>query len=270
MTAQSAKLDMMATWRRTTALLKNNWALFSAIAGPLVFMPIVAAFLRLASSDVNWTSQNPVLVQQQLERALAGDWWVYALLYVALILGQLTMYVLVVHQKRPTVGQAITLAAVMVPSFILAWLAIQMATELPKQLLLAAAPSLAWTSVLFTIIGFILTIRLYVLTPVYALGESLNPIANVRKSWAITSGNGLPIFGLVLLVGLGAFISGLIVWIVLSMLFSLILPVSAAPTMMLALLASVFMLITILFIALNIAIYQELTSAKSGSLDQLG
>jgi hypothetical protein len=258
MTGQTAKLDMMATWRRTTALLKSNWALFSAIAGPLVFLPIVAAFIRLASSDVNWTSQNPVLVQQQLERAIAGDWWIYVLLYLGLILGQLTMYVLVVHQKRPTVGQAITLAAVMVPSFILAWVAIQMATELPKQLVVSVAPSLVWTSVIFSIIALILTIRLYVLSPVYALGESLNPIVNIRKSWAMTSGNGLPIFGLVLLVGLGAFISGLIVWIVLSMLFGLILPATAAPTMMLTLLALVFMLATILFIALNIAIYQEL------------
>ncbi len=263
MTGQAAKLDMMATWRRAVALLKSNWALFSAIAGPLVFLPVVAAFLRLASSDVTWTSQNAVLVEQQLTRALTADWWIYVLLYLGLILGQLTMYVLVLHHKRPTVGQAIALAAVILPSFVVAWLAIQMATTLPKQVLVSVAPSLAWTGVIFTIIGLFLTIRLYVLTPVYALGDSLNPVTNIRRSWAMTAGSGWQIFGLMVLVGLGSFIAGLIMWIVLSMLFGLILPASAAPTMMLMVLALVFMLFTLLSIALNIAIYQELASAHA-------
>jgi hypothetical protein len=264
MTGQAAKLDMMATWRRAMALLKAHWTLFTAIAGPLVFLPLIAAFLRLSGSDVNWTSQNPVLVEQQLSRAVASDWWIYVLLYLGLILGQLTMYVLVVNHKRPTVGQAIALAAVMVPSFVVAWIAIQMATELPKQLVLAIAPSLVWTSVIFSIIGLFLTVRMYVLTPIYALGESLNPVVNIRRSWTMTAGNGWPIFGLMVLVGIGSFISGMIIWAVLSLMFGLILPASSAPTMMLTLLAVVFMLVTILFVALNVAIYEELASTNEG------
>lgn len=265
-----AKLDLMATWRRAVALLKGHWTLLTAIAGPLVFLPLAAGFLRLASSDVNWTSQNQVLVEQQLTRAFTNDWWIYVLLYLGFVLGQMTMFVLILHHKRPTVGQAIVLAAILLPSYILAWLAIQMVTELPKQLIVGAAPSMAWVSLIFTLIGLVLTIKLYVLSSVYALGESLNPVENVRRTWNLTSGNGWQIFGLSFLVGLGSIVSGLLVWIILSMLFSLFLPVSAAPSVMLALLAVVFTLVTMLFTALNIAMYQELVSANSATLTNEG
>ena len=72
------------------------------------------------------------------------------------------------------------------------------------------------------------------------------------------------------LVGLGSIVSGVLVWIILSMLFSLFLPVSAAPSVMLALLAVVFTLVTMLFTALNIAMYQELVSANSATLTNEG
>ena len=196
-------------------------------------------------------------------RAFQADWWIYLLLYLGFILGQMTMLVLVLHHKRPTVGQAITLAAVILPSYLLAWLAIQLATELPSQLISVAAPSLSWISIIFTIIGLVLAIRLYVLSSVYALGDSLNPVENIRRTWALTSGNGWSIFGLAVLVTVGAVVSGLILWIVVSMLLALFLPVSAAPAVMLTLLAVVFTAIVILFTALNLAIYKEL--AGSGS-----
>jgi hypothetical protein len=167
-----------SVWDETVRILRANSSLLLAVAGVFLFLPsLLAGFLA------------PQPAAQSLQAMWAHYQENALTLFVAQVigfLGNLVILILVLDERRPTVGGSIRAAFAMLPAYLLVSL-------LSGFMIIAGF--------IFLIVpGLYLVGRLAAAAPALVVEGRRNPIDLIRRSFQITRNNGWALIGLILLV----------------------------------------------------------------------
>ena len=116
-----AKIDMNACWNDAVALFMANRELVLILAGLFLFLPTLAMgyFVGqpLVAGQTDFTKVAAIL------SAWAQANWPYLLINMVVgLIGSLAILVVALNPTRPTVGESITMAAILLPTYFIAQL----------------------------------------------------------------------------------------------------------------------------------------------------
>ncbi len=179
------KLSYSAVWADTAALLRSHASLVATVAGVFLFLPglLVAYFLPQPEP----TSPDRLL-QAWSDYAVAH--WPWLLLDSLIRMVGSIAILLLLFARDISVGGAIAAAVALLPSYFVASL--------------LSSIALGFGFLLLVVPFFYLLGRLGPLNAVLVAEAHRNPIAALRRCWALTEGRGWAIFGLIALVGVAA------------------------------------------------------------------
>jgi hypothetical protein len=252
--------DVVALWRTHAEVL-------SILAGLFLMVPQFAQLLFFPLPQIAQIDQAAI---DLIERYFQDNALWFLLLSLLVLLGSSTILSLIVDARRPTVGEAIVAALVMLPSIFVLNLLIQLsifgalllfvapAAYLIRQLAMAISWQIFGALLLFVIPAAYLIGRLAVATTWQMANRSMNPIAAITRSLALTRGNGWRIGGVIILVWLIGYIMARGLGAILGIVISFIIPamsLAAVAAFLLSIISAAFSLVMLLLAA---AIYRQL------------
>ncbi|MBU2587702.1 MAG: glycerophosphoryl diester phosphodiesterase membrane domain-containing protein [Alphaproteobacteria bacterium] len=208
------KLDMGKAWTQATGLIGANRDTISALAGLFFFLPALALALfapELANPEAAPpASADPQVAMQavldQMTQAYADNWPLIAAVSVLQFIGSLSLLALLTDRGRPTVREALSNGLGSTPSYfaaqVLSALAVALAIGLPVGLIAAAGSPVAavLVGIVLAVAGIYVFIKFSLIAPVIAIEGVRNPIIALARSWRLTKGNSLRIFGFFILL----------------------------------------------------------------------
>jgi hypothetical protein len=218
-------------------------------------LPIIGVFILLPAIIVGYMVPEPVIDPAAADSGMGqlmqyyrdlAPWLVFTI--ITGTIAYATIYTLVFNPSRPTVGDAFRIGMAFFVPILLANL--------------MGTVAMAVGLIFLILPGIYLIIKFLLAGPAIVAENIKNPIAALSRSWALTKNNSLYIFAFILIIG----IVGVIVFLVLSMIFSAIfamaLPESASLLAVLlvnSILGAVFSTVMIFVI---IAIYRQLSASN--------
>jgi hypothetical protein len=179
-------------WDETVRTLRTHATLLIAVAGVFLFLPsLVAGYIAPPPQTQS--------VETMINHYRDNLWILFGAQLIGFI-GNLALLILVLDDRRPTVGGSIAAALAMLPAYLL----------------------VSILSGFMLMIGFFLLILpfFYLIGRLAATGPALvaegrrNPLDIIRRSFEITKGNGWAVVGLILLVFVAFYILTLAVTLV--------------------------------------------------------
>lgn len=192
-----AKFDMGAAWEDSVALLKAHSALTGTVAAVFFFLPaLCVAWFGPAGVEppANASFEQSMAIMRQ-NVAATLPYQIVAGLFA--MVGSLTILRLWLSRTGLSVGEALRFAVLFFPALFLVQLLTGLAIGLGILLLI--------------IPGLYLSGRFAVAAPALVDQSLRNPIEAIRRSWALTQGNGWAVFFFIFLVALVIFIVALLV-----------------------------------------------------------
>lgn len=210
----NGKLDMGKAWTQATAMMGANRDTISAVAGLFFFLPSFAAALFVPElvnpEPAKVDSDDPeIIVQAAMEHLTAiyaDNWPVFLAITVAGFIGSITLLALLSDRGNPTVREALSTGLRRIPTYLgaqlLSALGAGLVIGLPLGLLGAfASPTVTvLVGLLLVIVLVYLIVKFSLIAPAIAIEGIRNPIAAITRSWQLTKGNSLRIFGFILLL----------------------------------------------------------------------
>lgn len=170
------RLDLSRTWGDAVAMLRANGDLVSAIAGMFILLPgILSQWILPDRAPPPEKATLADLVNANAAYVTA-HWPVMVVSAILVGYGSLALLAVLVHHHRPTVAEALRLALVVLPIYLLANLV---------QSLIVMVGLMA-----LVVPGLYLLARMACIAPVAAAEHPRNPLHVVSRSFAITRGNG--------------------------------------------------------------------------------
>lgn len=239
----NTKLDFTATWNDAMALLKANAELTIILLGLFSLVPLLAANLFIPQPEIV-PGQDPNEQLAMIGAWFRQNWYWFVGLFLLGAVGNMALLLVVMDKSRPTVGAALKMAATLLPLFFLVHL-------------LAGIPIILGMFLLL-IPGIYLTIKFLLLSTVIAAEPERSPIAVLQRSWRLTRGNSLRIFGFLFIITIVAFVLLFVISLIVGVPAALLLPenLEAAVTAAVSLVLQVALNAVFLFI--TIAIYRQL------------
>jgi hypothetical protein len=208
------KLDMGKAWTQATSLIGSNRDTIGAIAGLFFLLPALALALfapELANPEASPPpSADPQVAMQaildQMTQAYADNWPLIAAVSVLQFIGSLSLLALLTDRGRPTVREALSNGLGSTPSYfaaqVLAAFAVALAIGLPVGLIAATGSPVAavLVGIVLAVAGIYVFIKFSLIAPVIAIEGVRNPITALARSWRLTKGNSLRIFGFFILL----------------------------------------------------------------------
>lgn len=260
------KFVMETAWDETVSLLKGNLGLLATVAGLLVFLPAVAIGLFFPQETVVTEPEGDPSLEQVIEVMMAQFseiGWIMVITTILSGFASLAMMALLRRNASPTVGQAMSEAMRMLPTY-LGTIILQMFIIFGIAFLLVGLPyqqqAPGWM-----LLGLLLLIPLWlyvfvkfsVSVAAIVIDGVRNPVEAIRRSWMLTKGNSFRIFLFFLLIGIAA----VVILAVLSWIVSTVL--ALAPTSIAAVGTALFdgainLAAAIFGVALTVAIHAQL------------
>jgi len=217
------KFDMNLAWREASGMVSVNAQVLAIIAGVFFFLPSFAMALFAPMPEATGTMDEAQAMNMVgTYYAEAAPWLI--VVGIAQAIGVLALLALLTDRRRPTVGEALKAGAVSFLPYFAAQLLLGVAVALGFVVIVGAATasgSVALAAILFPL-GFVGLV--YVMTktsltaPVIVIDGLRNPIRALSRSWNLTRGNSLRLFGFYFLV----FLAFVVIMIVISMIVGLI------------------------------------------------
>ncbi|WAT19214.1 hypothetical protein OZN62_06515 [Aurantiacibacter sp. MUD11] len=201
------KFDMGKAWNEAMAMIGANRELLMVLAGIFFLLPtLLVSLVGPTMPEMPITSVEDFERFGQLAQAMYAEWWwLFVLATLIQVLGYLCMLALLRDGSRPTVGMAITDGLKALVPAILAYIVFAVGLTLALGLLAAltavTAGILALVTVPLSIIGGIyVAVKVSLSAPVIAVEKVYNPFKVLARSWKLTKGNSLRLFGFFLLI----------------------------------------------------------------------
>lgn len=284
------QLDLGAAWNEATRMLKGNGQLLVAVAGVFLVLPSLILSVLTAEDTANFMAEMEMMGQgvnsPDAMLATLGNFYQsmgIGLFFVALaqMLGTLAILIIFLDANRPTVGESISQAArLFIPNLlaqiiiVIAAVVIGLVLALIIGVMVAAIGETAGIAIA-VLLGIILLVaaiwisfRLILTSPVIAAEKETNPITALKRSFGLTKGNSLRIFGLVLLVAIIAGILYAILAGIMGVIFTAILPTAGALVASGAVEALLSGVLSVILLAVYAAIYRQLTGGGSVGLEK--
>lgn len=186
------------------AILSAHKEAALAIAGVFLFFPSVLLSHFVGEPDIEGLV-DPAAIQAANMAFFSENWHWFGLMIVVSAIGSLALYVLFSPSFRGTVGFALTKAAGLFMFFFIANIIIGIA--------------IFFGALAFVVPALYLIGRLALVPIVIADQAERNPIAAIKRGWALTTGNGWSIFFLMLII----IVVGLIALVVAGVMIGLVL-----------------------------------------------
>lgn len=240
-------LSYSAVWADTVALLRRHASLVATVAGVFLFLPglLVAYFLPQPEGAAS------------VERLIAawsdymGANWPWLLLNsLAGMVGSIAI-LLLLFARDISVGGAIAAAFVLLPAYFVASFLGNLGIALGFMLLILP--------------GLYMIGRLGPLNAVIVAETHRNPIAAIRRCWALTRGQGWAIAGLILLIAIAATIAVGAAATLLGILFVLALGQDLGQLLVLIVRAAGGAGMVTLLLVLGAALYRQLAEGRSAA-----
>jgi hypothetical protein len=200
------QFDSNSAWREATQMVSANREVLAAVAGVFFLLPGLASlfFLSDFQTELMANLSNRAAVERMMD-GMAGPMLTVGLISFALqSVGYLAMLVLLTDRSRPTVGEALKLAVRSLPTVIGAALmffagyvaAILLVGTLGAVLASASGvAAIAGLAVIVLAAGMVYAlVKVSLVLPVVVIEQEYNPLAALRRSWRLTSGNSMRIF----------------------------------------------------------------------------
>lgn len=223
------KFEMGRAWNDAVALLRANRQVVLVVAGVFFFLPYLALIIFMPdvmqSMGASGTAEpgDASAAFNEMSRVYAEIWWALLLMAVIQGIGMLGLLALLTDRNRPTVGEALAIGAKCFLPYlgaqILQSIVIVLIILIPFVVAGAAGTGagllvglLAAAVVAYLFTKFSLTI------PVIVIDGVMNPVTALGRSWSLTKGNSLRLFGFYLLL----FVALMVIAIVLAIVFGII------------------------------------------------
>ena len=211
--------DSNLAWKEATAAIAANREVFYALAGVFFLLPTLAfGLLHPQPQPGAGMSPEQALAMIQTFYMEAMPWLVPMMLVQAV--GSLAILALLTDHRRPTVAQAIRLGLTGLLPYLLAQFLVGMGAGFVAVALVGtgfalggvpvgvAAGALAVAGVIYAMVKTSLA------APVIMVEGQRNPVAALKRSWALTRGNSSRIAVFYLLVGIAFAIISMLVGVV--------------------------------------------------------
>ncbi len=267
--------SMSRTWNETTSLLGRNFGLLAVLAGLFLFLPQGLLYVVFPEA---MTQQMQVGIGASMSGEDGSVAFFVASLLLSLIqiLGLTAMTALLDQHKRPTVGQAIEIAArrflTVFACFLIAMVVV-LALCVPVLLFVGfdavmsgdmsgAIGRMMFGALVLLIVLLYLAGRMSVLMAVITLDGVGNPFRALADSWRLTSPAQWRIFGFYLLL----LVVALVIMLVVGMVFGAIGAATGSQSVAI-LLNSVFgAFANVVTVAIGVAIYYQLAGPGTRQL----
>ena len=201
---QGMKISFSGVWDDTARMLRTNASLFVAVAGVFLFLPSVI---------ISYVAPQPTGGPQGVTPAMliayaAAHWELILAVNLVGFIGNLALLLLALDQDRPTVGRAIASSFRLLPAYFLA------------TLLFVLIAALGFAA--FIIPGLYLAARMSLMGPVIVAENRRNPIAVLKRSFALTKKNGWAILALIAIMFITFWIVSVAVTVVFGSIFLLL------------------------------------------------
>jgi hypothetical protein len=201
------RLDSSLAWKTATRLVSTNRDMLLAIAGVFFLLPSLAFSIFVPEPQM-----APGTSPEQMMEIMAEAWKSSMPLLVIVTLlqmaGTVTMLIVMTDPAQPTVGQAIQRGFKALLPYVIAQIIVGGALGLAFLVLvsLSALTGLKALAGLIIIAAFVAMIwcslRMALVAPVLAVEAERNPMAALRRSWALTQGNSGRLLAFFILAGL--------------------------------------------------------------------
>lgn len=222
------KLDMGAAWNDAVAMIKANREVMATVAGVFFFLPSVAAVFLIPPAEMPPPEAGFEVLQKFLIDYYSENAVPLLLMALAQAVGFIALLALLRSDSKPTVGEAIKAGFV----GLLPYIGVQLIAALGAAILggvlvglpvaVGLAPIAAFTMLLAFVVLVYALIKLSLTMPVIAIERDMNPVSIMRRSWALTKGNSLRLFGFYLLLAIAIVIVSLVIELFFGLIFSLL------------------------------------------------
>lgn len=233
------KLDLGKAWSDAVAKLSANFDVVLVVAGVFFFLPYLALMLFLPAEMAELQSGNRQPDIDKLGEIMLDFWWVFVLIGIAQGIGTLVLMILLSDRARPTLGEALGLAAKLFLPFFAAQLLVGFVMGLVMLIpiligAIGAASEMTLLVVLAFIVGiaaFVAIVYIYTKTSLVAAAiaveRTMNPVEALKQSWRATKGNSIMLFFFYLLLVIAIGIVSFMITSVIGLIFALTGPVVA-------------------------------------------
>lgn len=211
------RFDSNAAWQKAAASVRASRDVLLAVAGVFILLPNLA-FSLLFPQPQNQPGMTPDQMMEVLSAfyAKALPWFLPVILLQGI--GTLALLALLTDRRRPTVGQAIRLGALGLLSYLGAQLLLGLGVGLAGGIAISLSAAVGSKALATVIVALLIVAMVYIavrtsLVPAAIMVEGeRSPLAALRRSWRLTSGNAgrigvffalLMIVALVLLILIG-------------------------------------------------------------------
>ncbi len=226
-------------------MARGQWEILLVVAGVLIFLPDFVQSMFLPFPEIKTIDAATIAI---LNGWFAANFVPLLIAAIAMRLGEATLLVLLLDPTRPTVGQAIAIAARLLPAFFLLNLLVTFAV--------------ATGFVLLIVPGIYLIGRLLLAAPAMLATRRASPIAALETSLAMTRGRGFSIAVLVLLIAIVLAILISAVGSVLTVTLSLLLSEGPLAAMTALVTAAMSAAATLVMTILSAAVFRRLVQSK--------
>ncbi|HEX8512812.1 MAG TPA: hypothetical protein VF688_06870 [Allosphingosinicella sp.] len=240
------KFSYSAVWADLTALLRSHASLIATVAGVFIFLPRLLVGYFLPQPDPS----DPARLLQLWGEYFIANWpWLILNSLVGMV-GSIAI-LLLIFARGITVGGAIAAALALLPVYFIASVLGNLAMGIGFLLLIVP--------------GLYLLGRLGPLNAVVAAETHRNPIAALRRCWALTEGHGWALLGLILIVGIAAAIVVGIATTLLGIVFVLAAGQDVGQLLVLIFRTAGDSAMITLMLVLAAAIYRQLSEGRSAA-----
>jgi phage shock protein PspC (stress-responsive transcriptional regulator) len=170
------QLDLSRTWADAAAMIRTNMDIMFGLAGMFILLPRILTGWLLPEPVAKHAKPTLADLLAANSEYMAAHWPSMALSAIVVAAGSLALLALLIHRSHPTVADALRIALVALPGYILA--------NLLQSAIVVAG--------LFALVlpGLYLIARLICIAPVAAAEPTRNPVTIMMRSFAMTRGNG--------------------------------------------------------------------------------
>ncbi len=235
-------------WADVVAMIRANAALLATLAGVFMFLPSLALWMYAPMPAPPGGSDSSEGMRFLVDYYRA-NWALLLLVNIIGTFGQVAILSLLLDRDRPTVGEALGTSARSLPLYFVMTLLTNFAVVIGL--------------FLFLVPGIYLLGRLAITGPVMIAEGIASPLDAIRRGWLYTKGLGWRIAGLVMLIGIVAWIAFSAASSVLGVLVGLLLPAGSGSVARALADALAGAALTLLIAVLTAAIYRQVRSGRA-------
>ncbi len=212
------RFDSNSAWREASMAVSVNREVLAAVAGVFFLLPGLASVIFLSDFQAELMANlSDPAGAERIMAGMSGPLILFGLLSFALqSVGYLALLALLTDKTRPTVGEALRLAIRALPTVLGATLVFfggYMAAVLVLAVLGAGLAKISGLDAIVVLTVFALiagvvyaSIRFSLILPVVMIEQVRGPVRALARSWRLTQGNSLRLFGFFLLLAVVYFV----------------------------------------------------------------